>query len=110
MSRFKRDVRCRPSTAACLLAVCLMTSTLVGCNYVILLSYLIHGPPSIAPLFETETGKSMTDKDVAVAVVCYAPKEIKWDFENIDNELAKYVGYRLGEHNIKFVNPQHIQA
>ena len=47
-----------------------------GCNYVVLLGYLIGGPPSISPDFDEMTGTSLTDKDVIVAVVCYAPKEV----------------------------------
>ncbi len=103
---------CRIATKRLLcLTVCFAAMTgLVGCNYVILLSYLIHGPPSIAPAFETETGKSMTEKDVTVAVFCYAPKEIKFDFEKIDHELARAVSFRLGQHEIRFVNPDYVQS
>jgi len=78
---------------------------LSGCNYVVFLGYLIGGPPSIEPAFDQETNKSLTDYEVTVAVVCYAPKELKWDFDNIDYEVGKYVAFRLGEHKIKFVNP-----
>ncbi|MDA0834377.1 MAG: hypothetical protein O2955_10500 [Planctomycetota bacterium] len=81
-----------------------------GCNYFILLGYLIGGPPSIEPDFDTQTRKSFTDRDVSVAVVCYAPTELKWDFSEIDNELAKYVTYRLHEHHIKVINPDQIIA
>lgn len=88
----------------------LLVSLLAGCNYVVILGYLIGGPPSIEPDFDAATGKSLTDYEVTVAVVCYAPKELKWDFENIDNELGKYVAYRLGEHKVKFVNPDLVHA
>lgn len=83
---------------------------LPGCNYFVLLGYLIGGPPSIEPDFDAMTNKSMTAKDVKVAVVCYAPTELKWDFDKIDQELAKYVSHRLGMHEIKFINPTRVQA
>ncbi len=83
---------------------------LCGCNYLILAGYLIGGPPSIAPDFETVTNKSMTDPGVVVAVVCYAPPEIKWDFDSIDEEIAKYVSYRLHQHKIRVINPDRVAA
>lgn len=81
-----------------------------GCNWIILLGYLIGGPPSIEPEFDVETQKSMTDKDVVVAVVCYADKTIKWDFDSIDHEVAKYVTFRLHEHQVKVIDPDRIRA
>lgn len=83
---------------------------LAGCNYVILAGYLIGGPPSIEPDFDALTKKSMTAKDVTVAVVCYAPTEIKWDFDAVDTEVAKYVTYRLHQHEVQVVNPDRIRA
>ncbi len=83
---------------------------LTGCNYFVLLGYLIGGPPSIEPDFDSMTKKSFTDKDVTVAVVCFAPTELKWDFDEIDHELAKHVTYRLHEHQIKVINPDQIRA
>ena len=83
---------------------------LPGCNYFVLLGYLIGGPPSIEPDFDALTNKSMTARDVKVAVVSYAPTELKWDFDKIDQELAKYVSHRLGMHKIKFINPTRVQA
>ena len=82
---------------------------MTGCNYLLFAGYLIGGPPSIAPAFDTETGLSMTDKDVTVAVVCYAPKEVKWDFANIDYDLAKYVSNRMFLKKIKVINPDRIR-
>lgn len=87
-----------------------VTAALCGCNYVILAGYLIGGPPSIEPDFDRTTQKSMTDKDVTVAVVCYAPPELKWDFHKIDKKLAKYVSFRLAEHKIQAVNPDRVGA
>ncbi|QDU81706.1 hypothetical protein Pla110_34510 [Polystyrenella longa] len=79
---------------------------LSGCNYFILLGYLIGGPPSIAPDFDEQTGNSMTDKDVTVAVMISAAKEIQYDMDRVDHELSKYFSGRLHEHRIQTVNPQ----
>jgi hypothetical protein len=81
-----------------------------GCNYVIALGYLIGGPPSIEPDFDKQTAKSFTDKDVTVAIVCHAPTELKWDFDEIDFEIAKYVTYRLAAHKIKVIDPDTVRA
>ena len=97
-----------PIAAVWLAAVCLLT--LPGCNYFILLGYLIGGPPSIEPEFDAMTRKSLTDEGVTVAIVCYAPTELKWDFDEIDHELAKYVAYRLHENYIATVNPDMVRA
>ena len=88
----------------------LSTSMLCGCNYVVLLGYLIGGPPSIEPDFDAMTRQSMTDRDVTVAVVCYAPTELKWDFDRIDADIGKYVSYRLNQHHIKTVSPDVVRA
>lgn len=90
--------------------VAILCVTQPGCNYFILLGYLIGGPPSVEPDFEIMTKKSMTDKDVTVAVVCFAPNEVKWDFDEIDMEIGKYVTYRLYEKDIKVINPDRIRA
>lgn len=84
---------------ACLALVC-------GCNYVVGLGYLIGGPPTIEPDFDRMTNKSLTDKGVKVAVVCYAPTELKWDNAEIDKELAEFVSWRLHEHKIKVLRPE----
>ena len=89
-------------------ALMLVTTTSSGCNYAILAGYLIGGPPSIEPDFELMTKKSMTDKDVVVAVVCYAPTELKWDFSKVDKEIAKYVAFKMVEHNIRVINPDRV--
>jgi hypothetical protein len=83
---------------------------LSGCNYLILAGYLIGGPPSIEPDFDKMTNKSMTDLDVTVAVVCYAPTELKWDFDQIDNELAKYISFQLRDHKIQVISPDYVRA
>lgn len=81
-----------------------------GCNYLIFAGYLLGGPPSIDPDFEIETGLSMTDKDIKVAVVCYAPTEIRYDFSRIDKDLARYVSARLFQHKIQVISPDEINA
>lgn len=111
------QARNRPSTAekygrslfalGLAIALCLPAS---GCSYVLFLGYLIGGPPSIEPDFDAETKECMTDKDVTVAVICFAPDAVKYSFEDIDHELAKYVTFRLHEHKIKVVNPDSVRA
>lgn len=89
----------------------LVPLSLTGClKELLILSYLVGGPPSIEPDFDAMTKKSFTDKEVTVAVVCYAPLEVKYDFSAIDAELAKYVTYRLVQHKIKVVNPDQVRA
>lgn len=75
-----------------------------------LLGLLIAGPPTVEPEFDRQTKESMTDKDVTVAVVCFAPTEVRYSFENIDHELAKYVAFRLRENKITIVPPDHVRA
>jgi len=92
-----------------LLLVTAMLPALSGCNYVIAIAYLIHGPPSIQPDFEKTTGESMTDYHTVVAVVCYAPTEVKWDFEAIDFEIAEYVTKQMFMHQIRVIDPDRIR-
>ena len=89
------------------LAVVMASST--GCTYLMFLGYLIGGPPTIEPDFDAETKESMTDKDVTVAIVCYATTEIRYSFEDIDFELAKHMAYRLHQHKIKVISPDRIR-
>ena len=81
-----------------------------GCRAVLLLGLLIGGPPKVEPEFDRQTTESMTDKDVTVAVVCFAPTEVKYSFENIDHEMAKYVAFRLASQKIKIIQPDKIRA
>ncbi len=80
-----------------------------GCNYFILLGYLIGGPPQLEPLFEKETSKSMTDKDVRVAVVCYAPDELKYQYDSIDHILARYLSHQLDKNKIEVIRPADVR-
>jgi len=88
----------------------LLTILGAGClKQILFLGYLIGGPPSIEPDFEVQTKKSFTDYDVTVAVVCYAPERLKWDFVDVDKNIAKYVSHRLNQHKVKVINPDRVQ-
>ncbi len=95
------------SAGLALAAACLFSAS--GCNYFILLGYLIGGPPSIQPDFDKLTKESLTDKDVKVAVVCFAPDEIRLNFIDADKDIAKFVAHRLFQHSIKVVQPDRVQ-
>ena len=91
-----------------LLASMLTVGTLSGCNLFMLGAYLIGGPPSIEPAFDGETGMSMTEKDIKVAVVCTAPPDVQLQFSNIDSDLAKYVAMRMHLKKIQVINPDRV--
>lgn len=96
-----------------LITLSLLTSLVIGisgCEYVVLLGYLIGGPPSIEPDFDNMTGASLTDKEVVVAVVCYAPKEVLYDYSRVDRDIGKYVSYQMSAKKIKVINPDLVQA
>lgn len=105
-SKFKRLTR----GAWSFLAALLICGSLGGCNYVVMVGYLLGGPPSVEPEFDAQTKESMTDKDVTVAIVCFAPNEVLYGFENINHELAKYVSFRLVQHKINVVPHDHVKA
>jgi len=107
MSPFRCTLTARLVAA---IVVSLGLLTLPGCSYLLFFGLLLGGPPSIEPKFDTETRESMTDKDVTVAVICSAPKDVKFNFENIENELAKYVTMRFYEHKIQAVSPDLVRA
>jgi hypothetical protein len=92
-----------------LLLVALLSILSSGCNYFILAGYLLGGPPSIEPDFDKMTKKSLRDKDIKVAVVCFAPDEVRLNFIDVDKDIAKYVAHRLNEHHIPTVNPDRVQ-
>lgn len=83
-------------------------ATIPGCQYFIVLGYLIGGPPQLEPAFEKETGQSFTDRDVRVAVVCYAPDELTKFHDNIDQQLTTQLSAMLYIHKIDIVNPDAI--
>jgi hypothetical protein len=92
-----------------LVAVGLLSILGSGCNYFILAGYLLGGPPSIEPDFDRMTKKSLRDKGVKVAVVCFAPDEVRLNFIDVDKDIAKYCAHRLNEHHIPTINPDRIQ-
>lgn len=107
----KRLVSRRAFRAAGFLLTGLLVISVVGCiKQMLFLGYLIGGPPSIEPDFDKETKLSMTEKDVTVAVVCFAPKELKWDVSDIDEDLAKYLSHKLAFHSVKVITPQRVQS
>ena len=106
---FQKDNLITGSFVACVL---LLSSLLQGCNMgtIVGLGYLIGGPPSVEPNFDEMTGLSMTAKDVTVAVVCYAPNDLKWDFSEVDYEVMKFVSNRLFTHHIKVMDSAVVHA
>jgi hypothetical protein len=93
-----------------LAAAALMAVSLTGCNAVILLGYLIGGPPSIEPDFHKATGKSLEGKNTRVLVMAYAPTELRYDNDAVDYELAKHVAHRLNLQNIRVVDPDRVHS
>lgn len=91
----------------CLLGALL--SCLSGCNYIVLLGYMIGGPPQLEPIFEKETRKSFTDHGVRVAVVCYADNELTYQYDSIDHLLGVGIAARLRQNHIDVVNPNKIR-
>jgi hypothetical protein len=81
-----------------------------GCQGVVLLGYLIGGPPSSDPDFHVRTKQDLAGKHKVVLVYCYAPKELKWDNEAVDYDLAKHVAHRLNGKGIKVVDPDRVHA
>ncbi|HUE15185.1 MAG TPA: hypothetical protein VMR25_13525 [Planctomycetaceae bacterium] len=101
-----RRIRLAALPVAVILAGVLSAS---GCTYVVLLGYLIGGPPSIKPDFDKLTKESLTDKGVKVAVVCFAPDEIRLNFIDVDKDIANYVAHRLIQNKIQVVHPDRVQ-
>jgi hypothetical protein len=104
-----RTLKKRPIRIAALAVIVACLFSASGCNYFILIGYLIGGPPSIQPDFDKLTKESLTDKDVKVAVVCFAPDEIRLNFIDADKDIAKFVAHRLFQHSIKVVQPDRVQ-
>lgn len=90
------------------LVIMLATMACTGCNVVLLLGYLIGGPPAIDPDFNKKTGKSLSGKDKLVVVYCYAPNELKADHDRVDYEVATCVALRLNKENIKVADPDYV--
>ncbi len=86
-----------------LLLTALMLLTAPGCQYVLMLGYLIGGQPQEQPLFERDTGQSMTDRDVRAAVICYAPDELKYRFSDLDHIIASRITNQLAGRKIEVI-------
>lgn len=97
----------RRALTACLLGALICVTS--GCNYIVLLGYLIGGPPSIEPDYDALTGNSMTDQGIIVAVACFAPKEVMYNFAHVDRDIARAVGQRLHNHKVVVINPDRVQ-
>jgi hypothetical protein len=94
-----------------LAAALAITFTSSGClTELIATSFMMADSPSFQPDFVRMTKQSMTANNVSVAVVCRAPNNVKWDFDNIDQALAKYVTYRLRAKRVTVFNPDVVQA
>jgi len=92
-----------------ILALCPLL-TLPGCAQMVLLGYLIGGPPSIEPGFDAETGLSLNGKDLRIAVVCYVPTELEFEYPKVDAEVASALSFRLSEHRVNVVHPDYVRA
>ena len=84
------------------------TLSCTGCNVVLLLGYLISGPPQIEPDFDKVTKKSLSKRNTTVVVYCYAPNELKYDQDKVDYEVAKCVAIRLNNQEIKVADPDRV--
>lgn len=92
-------------------AVLLGAIALSGCQPIMMLGYLIGGPPTVEPDFHKKTKKeSLAGKGKVTLVYCYASKELKWDNESVDYDLAKHVAYQLNGNKIKVVDPDRVYA
>ena len=98
--------------AARLLVPAGLCTLLAGCNMFMVAAYLISGPPGVEPDFEVVTRGSLTEKDTVVAVVCYAPTDVKADIgnEKIDQEIARYVAQKLTVNKIAVRSPDEVWA
>ncbi len=97
------------SAGRIIVATLLMVS-ISGCKQFIMLSYIIGGPPSIEPEFDRQTGHQLTEYGVKVAVVCYAPDELKWDYDSLDEHVAGMVAMQLQRHKIDVIDPTRVKA
>lgn len=88
----------------------LTTVSYTGCTPILLLGYLIGGPPTKEPKFHEVTKKSMDARNTTVLVYCYAPNDLKYDQDKVDYEVAKTVALRLNAEGIKVVDPDRVYA
>ena len=92
-----------------LMSIVLLTSV-AGCKQFIVLSYLLGGPPSIEPQYDAQTGKSMTDHGVVVAVVCFADNDLKYNHDSIDMYVEAGIAAHLAQHQIVTIDPQRVRS
>jgi len=105
----------RPTSAAGfklwhLAGILLLVGAQSGCQPFMLLGYLLGGPPSTDPDFHQKTKQTLEGKNKVTLVYCYAPKELKWDHDSLDFDLAKHVAYQLNGKKIKVVDPDRVYA
>jgi hypothetical protein len=84
--------------------------TASGCAQFTLLGYLLGGPPSIEPDFDKETGKGLDNPEYNVAVICFAPTELKLLHPKVDLEVASTVAFRLRQNEIPVISPDTVHA
>lgn len=100
----------RPCRLIVGLLVAMVALGLQGCSQFVVLGLLLGGFPSIEPNFDAETGLSLKGKDTTVAIVCYAPTELQFDYPKIDSEIASAIAYRLAQNEINVVHPDYVKA
>ena len=101
----------RGSRRVALGLMCGLCLTATGClQQAMVLGYLIGGPPTVEPDFDAKTGVTLSQKEKTSLVLCYAPKSVRFNFDAVDRELAKYVSHRLNQNHIKVVDPDSVQA
>lgn len=94
--------------AALLLTIAVMCGS-TGCNAVVLLGYLIGGPPSIEPEFNKQTKKDLAAKGKRILVLVEAPDEVNnMDFDAVDRELAKTLAVQLIVNKITVIDPDRV--
>jgi hypothetical protein len=98
----------RRSALSALLGGGIMTAS--GCAQFTLLGYLLGGPPSIEPDFDKETGKGLDNPDYRVAVICFAPTEMKLHHPKVDIEVASTVAFRFKQNDIPILLPDVVHA
>lgn len=84
--------------------------TASGCAQFTLLGYLLGGPPSIEPDFDKETGEGLDNPEYNIAVICFAPTEMKLHHPKVDIEVASTVAYRFLQNEIPAMNPDKVHA
>jgi hypothetical protein len=94
------------------LGVCLVSclAVLAGCDQVGIIGFLLGGPPTIEPDFDKQTGQGLDYPEITVAVICYAPTDMKLDYPKIDSDVAASVAVRLFQNDIKVINPDIVRA